>query len=132
MTGVKKLTKLLHSLNPQLDESEFVFCSFPYADIEEFWHLSPVAFVSEYEGFTFVIYRQTADSHGFKYEKVFKRITLAVHSSLEAVGFTAAVSGALAENGIVANIIAGFYHDHIFVSVERAEEALNILNKIKP
>lgn len=55
------------------------------------------------------------------------RITLTVHSSLEGVGLTAAVAGALAEAGIACNMVAAFYHDHAFVPAERGEDALAIL-----
>jgi hypothetical protein len=60
----------------------------------------------------------------------FARITLTVHSALEGVGLTAAVSGALAEQGIACNVVAGFHHDHLFVPWERREEALGVLRKV--
>lgn len=60
----------------------------------------------------------------------FSRITLMVHSALEGVGLTAAVSGALAEAGIACNVVAGFHHDHLFVPWERREEALELLQRL--
>lgn len=58
------------------------------------------------------------------------RITLTVHSSLAAIGLTAAVSQALAAGGIPANIIAAFHHDHIFVPWDRRAEALAVLHRL--
>ena len=55
------------------------------------------------------------------------RITLGIHSSLEAVGLTARVSAALTERGISANIVAALHHDHVFVPWERRDEALAVL-----
>ena len=63
------------------------------------------------------------------YESIFKCITLKVHSSLETVGLTAAVSNKLAERGISANVIAAYFHDHIFVQAEKADVALSALNE---
>ncbi len=57
-------------------------------------------------------------------------LTLDVHSSLVAVGLTAAVSTALARAGIPANMIAGFHHDHILVPVDRADEAVRCLQHL--
>ena len=54
-------------------------------------------------------------------------ITLRIHSSLEAVGLTAAVATKLAKAGITANVVAAYFHDHIFVPVERADEAVKLL-----
>ncbi|WP_211277357.1 ACT domain-containing protein [Erythrobacter donghaensis] len=58
------------------------------------------------------------------------RITLMVHSALDGVGLTAAVSGTLASAGIACNVVAGFHHDHIFVPWERREEALERLQRL--
>lgn len=60
---------------------------------------------------------------------MFRGITLTIHSSLDAVGITAAVSTKLAEQGISANVIAAYYHDHIFVQAEKAELAIEALGK---
>ena len=54
-----------------------------------------------------------------------------VHSSLEAVGLTAIVSGKLAAYEISANVIAGYYHDHIFVPEQFADEALERVRNLK-
>ena len=53
-----------------------------------------------------------------------------VHSSLEAVGLTAAFALALAQQNISCNVIAGYYHDHIFVSDDDVQQALVILNNL--
>ncbi len=60
----------------------------------------------------------------------FARITLQVHSDLEGVGLTAAVSSALAEAGISCNVIAAFHHDHLFVPWDRRLEAMAILKQL--
>ena len=57
-------------------------------------------------------------------------ITLTVHSSLEAIGFLAAITGRLAEAGISVNAVSAFYHDHLFVPEHRAEEALHHLQNV--
>ena len=129
MTGEKDLDKLLTSMSPELSDSEYVFCTFPdvrYGDLAE---LKPVASVRESEGLSLIILKSTADERGLAYGSVFRRITLAVHSSLDAVGLTAAISAKLAEQGISANMVAGFYHDHVFVQAEHAERALEMLRE---
>ena len=60
----------------------------------------------------------------------YARITLNVHSALDAVGFLAAVCTALARGGISTNAVAAFYHDHIFVPRERAQDAITILETL--
>lgn len=58
-------------------------------------------------------------------------ITLTVHSDLSAVGLTAAVAGALAQANISCNVIAGAYHDHLFVPFESAAQAMEILRRLQ-
>jgi hypothetical protein len=84
----------------------------------------------EAEGLTLLITRRQADKHGIHYASIFKGITLTVHSGLDAVGLTAAVATTLAERGISANVIAAYYHDHIFVQHDRANDALDALNEL--
>jgi len=79
---------------------------------------------------TLVLERSAADDAGLDYGPIMRCITLQVHSSLEAVGLTAAVSSALAQAGISANVIAAYHHDHVFVSANRADDAMRVLNSL--
>ena len=127
MTGEKDLQKLLRSMSPQLLEGEVVFCTFPDAQYGDYPELEPVASIREAEGLTLVIPKSRADEHNLGYESIFRQITLNIHSSLDAVGLTAALSARLTAHGISANVIAGYYHDHIFVQREHAEKAMQAL-----
>ena len=130
MTGEEDLNKLLVLLEPNLLPSDFVFCTaanLKYGDLAE---LQPIASYQEEEGLTLVLDKKAADGAGLAYDSVFNCITLTVHSSLDAVGLTAAISGKLAANGIRANIIAAYHHDHVFVQKCNAQSALQLLNEI--
>ncbi|MEZ5572105.1 MAG: ACT domain-containing protein [Halioglobus sp.] len=127
MTGERDLDKMLLSLAPELLEGEYVFCTVENARYGDNLHLVPMAAIVEREGLTLVIPRLKADEHSIHYESVFRCITLNVHSSLDAVGLTATVATRLAERGISANVIAGYFHDHIFVPLAQAENALAVL-----
>ena len=129
--GETDLSALLAGLAPELLEGEFVFCTFEGARYGDHAALEPFAAVTEREGLTLVVPRERADAHGLSYTSVWRGITLTVHSSLEAVGLTAAVSRALAERGISANMIAGYYHDHVFVQTGQAEEAIEVLSRLE-
>lgn len=130
MTGEKDLDKLLGSLSPRLSDELFVFRTFPGARYGDYAELLPVAAVEETEGLTLVIPHHKQDDRGGNAESVFRRITLGVHSSLDAVGLTAVIATKLAEHGISANVVAGYYHDHIFVQADVAERAMRILADI--
>lgn len=123
MAGITDLQQLLQSMAPELKAGEYVFCTVQ-GDLATYVGLSPIATFYESEGLTLVLSKVSADSGNLAYETTFRMITLTVHSSLEAVGLTAAVASKLAEQGISANVIAAFYHDHVFVQSEKADEAL--------
>jgi len=84
----------------------------------------------EAEGTTVVMRREEADLHGLPHQFASRLITLTVHSSLDAVGFLAAITARLAAAGISVNAVSAFYHDHLFVPEHRAEEALGLLQNI--
>lgn len=130
MTGETDLGSLLASVSPKLMQGDYVFCSFENAHYGDHADLHPVAAIAESEGLTLVVPKSTADQHGLHYESVYAGITLSVHSSLDAIGLTAAFSTKLSEYGISANIIAGYFHDHIFVQKESAEEAIVAINEL--
>lgn len=89
------------------------------------------ATITETEGLTAVLLRTDADSLNVEYDYVAAWLTLSVHSSLEAVGLTAAFSHVLGQAGISANVLAGFYHDHILVSVSDRERAMDVLHGLR-
>ncbi len=130
MSGETDLGKLLASLSPQLMSGEYVFTSFENAQYGDYLELAPIAAMMESEGLTLVITKQRADEHSISYDAVFSGITLKIHSSLEAVGLTAAFAKKLTEHGISANVIAGFYHDHLFVQTKDAADAMNALAEL--
>lgn len=124
-TAISDLSQLLRSMTPRLHEGVFVYCVVPQGS--DLSALSPVVTVQEDEGISLVVREELALSAGL--EILFRAawITLSVHSDLQAVGLTAAFSNALAEAGISCNVVAGVFHDHIFVPLEQGQAALEAL-----
>ena len=116
-------------MSPCLSPESYVYVT-SNAPLRKLAALNPWALISEDEGLTLILSKDQADKHRLFYDSSFKRITLMVHSSLAAVGLTAAVSTALAKLRISANVVAACYHDHIFVPEDRAEEALQALQDL--
>ena len=129
MPGEEDLQILLKNMSPIIDDNEYVFISLKAA-YGDYNHLNPICYFIEDEGLTLIIRHKTALQQGLEFEGVFKRITLNVHSSLEAVGLTAAVATRLKENNISANVVAAYYHDHIFVQSHMADKAMKCLKDI--
>jgi hypothetical protein len=129
MTGIVELNELLKSMTPEIQSGDYVFCTVD-GDYSDYAHLSPLAFFVESEGLTLIISVEAAEKAQLVYESTFKQITLTVHSSLDAVGLTAAVATKLASRDISANVVAAYYHDHIFVQKEKADEALLALKEL--
>jgi len=127
VAGEKDLEKLLGSMSPMLVDGEFVFCTLKNSRYGDYADARPIASFEEAEGLTLVLPRESADSFDLSYDGIFRCITLGVHSSLEAVGLTAAVATKLADHGIAANVIAGYFHDHIFVQADLAKQAFGLL-----
>lgn len=128
MSGEMNLDKMLENLNPVLNEGEYVFHTQKAG--HEKLEYKPIASFREQEGLSIVIPKEVADSNSIAYESTFAWITLQVHSSLDAVGLTAACSNALAKEGISCNMIAAYYHDHIFVNIKDAQKAMETLLSI--
>jgi hypothetical protein len=128
MDGQKDLNTLLKTMRPKLNPGEYVFCVVD--DLKGIDFASIILFFKEQEGNTIIITRELADSLNLSYSFIASWITLTVHSSLEAIGLTAAFSKALTDVGISCNVVAAFYHDHIFVDSKHTEEAIKALNMI--
>ena len=129
MAGISNLDELLKSMSPELVENEFVFCTVP-GEYSNYLHLQIRGFFYEAEGLSLILPASEADKANLTYKSTFRQITLTVHSSLEAVGLTAAVSAKLADHGISANVVAAYYHDHIYVPTEKAGAAMTALNEL--
>jgi len=126
MTGEKNLETLLKTMQPKHNVGEFVFCK---TDHLEQINLNQIIMTfKEEESITLITKKEVADQLNLDYAFVASWITLTVHSSLEAVGLTAAFSKALSENGISCNVVAAYYHDHIFVDKKDTDKAMAILN----
>ena len=130
MTAETDLARLLATLSPELNPQEYVFTTFADGQYGDHSELQPLAVMQEEEGLTLIVPRVLADTHQIGYDGVFKCITLKVHSSLAAVGLTATFSRVLTDHDISANVIAGYYHDHIFVPPDRADEAMQALRSL--
>ncbi|REE27326.1 hypothetical protein DFQ09_101156 [Winogradskyella pacifica] len=126
MSGEKNLEMLLKSMKPKHNLGDFVFCKTEHLDQI---NLSQVVMTfKEEESTTIILKKEIADQLHLDYSYVASWITLTVHSSLEAVGLTAAFSNALSENGISCNVVAAYYHDHIFVDKKDTDKAMEVLN----
>jgi uncharacterized protein len=128
MPGETNLSELLKTMRPKLNEGEYVFCTIPSTQIVDQKQI--IGSFKEAEGITVILEKNMADEFGLKYSYVSSWITLTVHSSLEAVGLTATFSNALAKEGISCNVIAAYYHDHIFVNSRDADKAIKALKKL--
>ncbi len=116
-------------MKPTLASGNFAFCSISQEEAVKSGSLSVLVF-KENEGVTVVLEKAEADARGFSYDGVWSLITLSIHSSLSAIGFLAAVTGKLAEAGISVNAVSAYYHDHLFVPADKAEEAMRLLEKL--
>ncbi len=112
-------------MQPELNEGAYVFSSVP-AD-RDVSRLAPLATFREREGMTLIIDEPTALREELPVLFRAAWITLTVHSDLQAVGLTAAVAEVLTKASISCNVVAAAFHDHIFVPVERAADALTQL-----
>ena len=119
--------KELKNLNPVLLEGEYVFCTFLSSIYGDHDKLNPIASFNEKEGLTLVVKKESAKLNNLEFNDTFKCISLNLISSLTTIGLTALISKVLADNEISANIYAGYYHDHIFVPLEKANDALKLL-----
>jgi len=128
MSGETSLEKLLQGMKPELHEGKYVYCT-----VDSFQHavtLNPVCVFQEQEAITVILPKHQADDAALSYSVICAWITLTVYSSLEAIGLTAAVSKALTEANISCNVVAAYYHDHIFVPVKDAIRAMDALTEL--
>ena len=115
-------------IKPLRNPGTYVFCV-----LNDFGHI-PLSDVlctfREPEGTTLILEQSLADKHKLPYEYEAAWISLQIDTDLEMVGLTAEFSNELANEGISCNIIAAYHHDHIFVSIDDANNAMDVLREI--
>lgn len=126
MSGERDLDVLLSGMEPELQPGRYVFTTTTHVPDTA----DPVVLVREAEGVTLVLDQAQADRLGLAYDYVAAMITLRVHSALAAVGLTAAFSAQLAAAGLSCNVVAGFFHDHLFVPFDQADLAVDRLRQL--
>jgi hypothetical protein len=129
MFGETNLERLLAEMEPKLRPETYVFATVPPgADIPA--EIDPVMIFREAEGTTLILKEAEADAAGVSGTFRSRMITLEIHSSLDAVGFLAAITRQLADAGIGVNPVSAFFHDHLFVPADRADEAVGLLRQL--
>jgi len=135
--GELDLHRLLATLHPKLRDGEFVFVTFPKADEKLQSAIGAcmrdaVGTFMEEEGFTMIV---PADCGALPADiprsGPQRMVTLECHSSLEAVGLTYRVSERLASLSISCNVVAAYYHDHLFISADKAAAAVHALRALQ-
>jgi len=121
-SGEVDLNVLIQSMEPLLHNETYVFATVDNSF--KFDALRPLLVFRELEGTTLIVSRQAALEANLAHEFACKMITLNIHSSLDAVGFLARITTRLAALEMGVNPVSGFYHDHLFVPENRAEDAL--------
>lgn len=119
------LGEILRTLDVEIRPDPYVFAVVPGDP-----PATAAAVIAEDEGVTVVLTADEARRHGISDSPSFAWLTLTVHSSLEAVGLTAAFSAALAEAGLSCNVLAGFHHDHLLVPFADRERAAEVVRAL--
>ncbi|MFS4470329.1 ACT domain-containing protein [Chryseobacterium sp. T20] len=130
MSGEKDLAVLIQNMEPVLNTGEYVFCT-----VETLGGIPDIGrilfFFREAEAVTIVLEKNIADEWSLDYSYISSWITLNIHSSLEAVGLTAAFANALKNENVSCNVVAAYFHDHIFVAEKDAEKAMDALYALR-
>ena len=127
MTGETNLDKLLGSMSAELVDGLYVFATLPDGIVPA--GLRPRMMFGEAEGVTLILLKEEADAHGLAYDFPCRMITLNIHSSLEAIGFLARITTALAKHDMGVNPVSGYFHDHLFVPDGRELDAIAVLEE---
>jgi hypothetical protein len=124
--GISDLKALLTSMNPKIIKGEYVFCTMSEAESSSS-RVNPISVFHEEEGISLILKKEEAERYSIPFSSIWARITLKVHSSLLAVGFLAVITDKLAKAGISVNVVSAYYHDHLFVPLEKADEVMSLL-----
>jgi len=128
--GETNLQTVLDSLAVSCDNVEYGFAKNESGD----YTIPPgqvLGTFRESEALTIFAEVEVLKEHGLEYMGPLAKITIEVHTALELVGLTAVLATKLGDSGISANVVAAYYHDHIFVPYEDRERAIRALLSLK-
>ena len=128
MSGEMDLAALLREMQPRLDAEPYGYGMIAAGAVPQ--GVAAFAVIVEAEGTTVVAPAAGLVRAGIAHQGHWARISLTVHSDLAAVGLTAAIAAALARDGISANVVAGYFHDHVFVQWDRRAAAMEALRAL--
>jgi uncharacterized protein len=131
-TPISDLDTLIASMQPALNDGVYVFVLLPANfDVRTIDATRLIATFREAEGVTAIMREDEAIR--LKLDVQFRAawITLTVHSALSAVGLTAAFAAALGRANISCNVWAALHHDHIFVPIAQAADAMSALKALQ-
>ncbi|WP_405610573.1 ACT domain-containing protein [Polaribacter sp. Asnod1-A03] len=128
MSGEKDLQALIKNMQPVLNSGDYIFTA--VKKLDGILRSDTLFEFKEEEGITLILEKNKADALKLAYLNTYSWITLKIHSSLDAVGLTAAFSKELTIHNISCNVVAGYYHDHIFVDTKDAEKTIEVLNNL--
>ncbi len=127
--GETDLETLLQNIHPELQKGVYVFCSIDPATVTQL-QVTPIGQFLEQEGLTVILEKSDAEAQQLSCSTTFRMITLNIHSSLDAVGFLAVITNKLAAHCISVNAVSAYFHDHLFVPMDRADEAVTVLQNL--
>lgn len=129
MSGITDLSQTLKSIKVICDDVQYGFASI--SDESLISRDKVLATFHENDRLAIIAPKDYLDTKRIENEGPYAKLTIDVHTSLELVGLTAVMATKLAENGISANVVAAFYHDHVFVQYELREKAATLLESLK-
>ena len=126
MVGISNLKTLLKQMKPKIVNGEFVFCTISKTRFSEL-KIKPLMMFTEEEGISIIVKRKIAENNSLSYSGIWSWIILTVHSNLSAIGFLSVITDTLAKSKISVNIVSAYYHDHLFVPIEKSDQVLELL-----
>lgn len=130
MTGEDDLDVLCCRMSPSLHATSYVYCCVQAGAVPPHVLALALGTFQETEGMTLILPRDQARAAGLVFDAEWALVTLQVHSSLEAVGFIAAVSQALAQARVPCNVVSAYYHDHLLIPFSMREQAMQVLGAL--
>lgn len=128
-TPISDLDLLLKSMAPRLNPGSYTFATLPPG--KTLAQHDVISSMREAEGVSVIVETTIAEREELEALFTCAWITLNVNSDLAAVGLTSAFSTALGKAGISCNVVAGAFHDHIFVPIAEAEAAMRVLQSLQ-